>query len=48
MGVVSLLNVAFREYESVFVITHNDALKAHFPSTLTVVKEHGISRVSST
>jgi DNA repair exonuclease SbcCD ATPase subunit len=43
--VAQLLTTALGHRESVFVITHNDALKAHFPATITVVKQDGFSTV---
>lgn len=43
--VATLLTEELKDRESVFVITHNEALKAFFPNVLTVIKEGGMSRV---
>jgi len=43
--VATLLTEELTDRESVFVITHNEALKAFFPNVLTVVKEGGMSHV---
>lgn len=45
--VVALLNDTFQGKQSVFVITHNDALKAYFPHVITITKQEGISRIDA-
>jgi DNA repair exonuclease SbcCD ATPase subunit len=45
--VLELLTTALGDRESVFVITHVDALKSHFPNLIKVVKERGQSRVEA-
>lgn len=43
--VIELLDTATKAHESVFVVTHNEALKAYFPDTLKIIKEGGFSRI---
>lgn len=43
--VAVLLTEELHDRESVFVITHNEALKAFFPNVVTVIKEGGMSHV---
>lgn len=42
---VNVLTEIAKDRESVFVVTHLEALKSYFPSTITVVKRKGISRL---
>jgi DNA repair exonuclease SbcCD ATPase subunit len=44
--VITLLTETFGKHESIFVITHNEALKTYFPHSLTVIKEAGQSRIA--
>ena len=43
--VITLLTDALASRDSVFVITHNEALKSYFPDSITVEKRDGISGI---
>ncbi len=43
--VMSLLNVLSRDFESIFVITHNESLKSQFTNEIRVIREHGSARI---
>lgn len=45
-AIVQLLQSQVKEYNSVYVITHNDSFKQMFPKSLTVVKKDGFTRIN--